>query len=117
MNLFNFSRNGEQVTRACLTELESFGGIYVMAEGERCVYIQFTNPNAAFNPRQAVWCISDNGGEINVEIVNDHMSSVSISTDTQFCETAEKAACLIWDVLVGNAPNYYFKHGNTKIKK
>lgn len=117
MNLFNFARNGEQVTNACLNELKSMGGVYVIASGEQCVFIHFTNPNLKAENRQAVWCISDNGGEINVERVNDHMSCTSIATDTDLCETAEKAACMIWDVLVGMPPNYNFQYGETKIEK
>lgn len=117
MNLFNFARNGEQVTNACLNELKSMGGVYVVASGEQCVFIHFTNPNLKAENRQAVWCIGDNGGELNVERVNDHMSCTSIATDTDLCETAEKAACMIWDVLVGNPPDYSFQHGETKIEK
>lgn len=118
MNLFNFAKNGEQITNACLNELKHMGGIYVLASGEQCVFIHFTNPNIyAAENRQAIWCISDNGGEINVERVNDYMSCTSIATDTDWCETAEKAACLIWDVLVGMPPNYNLQYGKTKIEK
>lgn len=117
MNLFNFAENGEQVTNACIAELKSFGGIHVMAVGERCVFIDFTNPNFRAGAKQTTWCISDNGGELNVARVNDHVPCISIATDTDLCETAEKAACMIWDVLVGNAPDYFFQHGETKIEK
>lgn len=107
VNLFGRLGHGLAATERVLLTLHVFWNVKVVTQGDGMIVVQHPYKMGNSELSYALFSLSDNGGEVNVERINHSEEMRSIpSSSSKYLLTAETMAWRIWCAMTGEETDW-----------